>query len=173
MTFVIIAVCCIPVIHSCSSVSLSHLRLSVVLVLSDVALLSYVNGYASLHLLTAAEQMKQGISGVVGGVIGVSSVLRLALWWWGKRRRWRIVRHQGAKEKDCGSSQQQSMPFSFGGLSIGRHDKRMSRLFQNPDTVQETFAVLLLLCLNFMILILFVQMRMPILNDYNFSCLHS
>ena len=126
MTFVIIAVCCIPVIHSCSSVSLSHLRLSVVLVLSDVALLSYVNGYASLNLLTATEQMKQGISGVVGGVIGVSSVLRLALWWWGKRRRWRIVRHQGAKEKDCGSSQQQSMPFSFGGLSIGR---RMSRLF--------------------------------------------
>ena len=41
----------------------------------------------------------------------------------------------------------------------------MSRLFQNPDTVQETFAVLLLLCLNFMILILFVLMRMPILND--------
>lgn len=101
-----------------------------VLVLSDVALLSYVNGYARLHLLTVAEQMKQGISGVVGGVIGVSSVLRLALWWWGKRRRWRIVRHQGAKEKDYGTSQQQSMPFSFGELSIGRHDKRMSRLFQ-------------------------------------------
>ena len=101
-----------------------------VLVLSDVALLSYVNGYARLHLLTVAEQMKQGISGVVGGVIGVSSVLRLALWWWAKRRRWRIVRHQGAKEKDCGTSQQQSMPFSFGGLSIGGHDKCMSRLFQ-------------------------------------------
>ena len=76
--------------------------------------------------MTAAEQMKQGIVGVLGG----SSVLRLALWWWGGRRGQRVVRQQRAKEEDGGTSEQQSMPFSFGALSIGRHDKRMSRLLQ-------------------------------------------
>ena len=109
-----------------TQLSLSHFRLSILLVLSDVALLSYTSGYARIHLITAAEQMKQGIVGVLGG----SSVLRLALWWWGGRRRQRVVQQKRAKEEDGGTSEQQSMPFSFGALSIGRHDKRMSRLLQ-------------------------------------------